>query len=61
MTSLSFYDKINPCIVSELSSSSFHFKIMVDLWGQNCSATVAAIVDCGATALFLSKKFVRRN
>ena len=31
------------------------------LKGQNRSASVAAMVDCGATALFISRKFIKDN
>ena len=60
-TSSSSYNKIDSCVVLELLLSSSHFKIMVGLQGRNCSVSVVAMVDCGATALFLSKEFVRRN
>jgi hypothetical protein len=57
----------NPCnnlsssVVPELKPSDSHFKIKVVLEGRNRSAPVAAMVDCGATALFISERFVRRN
>jgi hypothetical protein len=41
--------------------SSSHFKIRITLKGQNCSASIAAMVDCGTTALFISKRFVKEN
>ena len=58
---LSSCNSINSCVVSELTPSSLHFKIQTTLKGQNCSASVAAMVDCGATALFISRKFIKDN
>ena len=52
-------DKRN--VVPELNPSDSHFKIRVVLEGQNRSALVAAMVDCGATALFISERFVKTN
>ena len=37
------------------------FKIKVILEGWNRSTLVVAIVDCGATTLFISEKFVKEN
>ena len=57
----------NPCnnisssVVPELTPSSSHFKIQITLKGQNCSASVVAMVDYGATALFISKRFIKDN
>jgi hypothetical protein len=52
---------INSCTVPELTPSSSHFKVRITLRGRNRSATVAAMVDSGATALFISKRFVKEN
>jgi hypothetical protein len=52
---------INSCVVSELTPSSSHFKVQITLRGRNCSTTIAAMVDCGATALFISRRFVKKN
>jgi hypothetical protein len=52
---------INSCTVPELMPPSLHFKVQITLRGQNCSATVAAMVNSGATALFISKIFVKEN
>ena len=59
-------NNLKPCnislsVVSEVNSSGSHFKIRVVLEGQNRSASVAAMVDCGATALFISEGFVKEN
>jgi hypothetical protein len=40
---------------------SLHFRVWITLRGRNRSATVAAMVDSGATALFISKRFVKEN
>jgi hypothetical protein len=55
------YDNINSCVIPELTPSSSHFKVQILLKGRNRSASLAAMVDCGATALFISKRFVRDN
>ena len=49
------------CIVPELKSLGSHFKVKVTLKGRNRHASVAAMVDCGATALFISQEFVRTH
>jgi hypothetical protein len=54
-------DNVNSCVIPELTPSSSHFKIQVTLKGRNRSATVAAMVDCGATALFISKRFMKEK
>ena len=59
--SLNSCNNIDACIVPELTPSSSHFKIQVSLKGRNRSASVAAMVDCGATALFISERFVKTN
>ena len=60
-TNLNPCNNIDACIVPELTLSSSHFKIQVSLKGRNCSVSVAAMVDCGATALFISERFVKTN
>ena len=52
---------INSCVISELTPLGSHFKIQITLKGWNRSASAAAMVDCGATALFISKRFVKTN
>ena len=52
---------ISSSVIPELKTSDSHFKIQIVLEGQNRKALVAAMVDCGATALFISKRFVERN
>jgi hypothetical protein len=48
-------NSIDSCVIPELTLSSLHFKVPVILKGQNRSTSLAAMVDCGATALFISK------
>lgn len=52
---------VDSCIIPELTPESSHFKIRITLKGRNRSASVAAMVDSGATALFISKRFVKEN
>lgn len=54
-------NSINSCVIPELERSGSHFKIEVVLKGRNRSASVAAMVDCGATSLFISEEFVKKN
>jgi hypothetical protein len=49
------------CVVPELEPAGSHFRIRVDLRGRNRNASVAAMVDSGATALFISEKFIKEN
>ena len=52
---------VSSSVILELTPSDSHFKIQVILEGQNQSAPVAATVNCSATALFISERFVREN
>ena len=54
-------DSVCSCVVPELKPSNSHFRIKVDLRGHNRNASVAAMVDCGATALFIGDRFVKEN
>jgi Reverse transcriptase (RNA-dependent DNA polymerase) len=54
-------NNIDSCIVPELMPSSSHFKIQVSLKSRNRSTSVVAMVDCRATTLFISERFVKTN
>ena len=54
-------NNIDSCTIPELNLSNPYFKVQVELKGWNCCTTVVAMVDCGATALFISKRFVKTN
>jgi hypothetical protein len=54
-------NNIESCVVPELTPSSPYFKVQVELKGRNHCASVVAMVDCGATTLFISKRFVKTN
>ena len=56
-----FYNNISSCVIPELNPSSSHFKVRINLKGQNHNTFIAAMVDCGATALFISKKFIKKH
>jgi len=56
-----FCDRNRSCIVPELKLSDLHFRIPIGLRGRNRNAFIAAMVDCGATALFISDRFVKEN
>ncbi|KAF8824186.1 hypothetical protein HHX47_DHR8000228 [Lentinula edodes] len=64
MFATSSYDSHPSCTISsirELNSTSPHFRIHARLRGRNHSITTAAMVDCGATALFLNQDFATQN
>ncbi|KAF8824205.1 hypothetical protein HHX47_DHR8000208 [Lentinula edodes] len=64
MFATSSYDSHPSCTIlltRELNSTSPHFQIHARLRGRNHSITTAAMVDCGATALFLNQDFATRN
>jgi hypothetical protein len=64
MLSNSSYDSISSCkisVIHELNPLSSHFHIGVKLRGMNRSLETAAMVDSGATALFLGRKFVEKQ
>ena len=54
-------NNIDSCIIPELNPLNPHFKVQVELKGQNRCMTVAAMVDCGATTLFISERFMKMN
>lgn len=54
------YNSLESCVVPEVNNSSSHFHVWTLLKGRNRSIRVAAMIDLGATALFISKKFVDR-
>jgi hypothetical protein len=54
-------NNIDSCVIPELTPESSHFKIRIALKGRNRSASIAAMVDSGATALFISEQFVKEN
>jgi hypothetical protein len=60
----STYDSISSCIISainEIRPGASHFRIRARIQGRNRSLETAAMIDSGATALFLGKEFVNRN
>lgn len=62
--SVSAYDSIRSCklaLTREIDSSDSHFRVPIHLKGRNRSTDTAAMVDCGATALFLDHNFVSGN
>ena len=62
--SVSAYDSVSSCTLAstrEIDSSSSHFRVRVKLRGRNRSTDTAAMVDCGATALFLDHNFISRH
>lgn len=61
VTSSSFHNDIDSCVVPELTPLNLHFKIQVNLKSQNWSASVVAMVDCSAIVLFISERFVKMN
>src|ERR1700761_144140 len=48
-------------IIPKTCSSKSHFHISCYLEGQNCTTKVAAMVDSGATSLFIDHKFVSKH
>ena len=47
--------------IPETHSSKSHFHISCYLKGQNCTTKVAAMVDSGATSLFINHKFASQH
>ena len=60
-TAPSIYDTVSSCTIPAIDKNSSHFHIKVILKGKNRSARVPAMIDSGATALFISHKFVQKN
>jgi hypothetical protein len=48
---------LNSVIISETKEVKSHFHISCYLKGHHCTTKVAAMVDSGATALFIDKKY----
>src|SRR5690606_22474001 len=60
----SAYDLISFCKISstrELHPGSSHFRVPIELRGRNRAMDKAAMIDSGATALFLDKPIVLAN
>lgn len=59
----SAYDSVSSCNIStalEINPNSSHFRVQIALREQNRNIETAAMVDSGATALFMSKDFIRQ-
>ena len=54
-------NNISSSMLLEVTPMGSLFKIKVILEGWNRSILVVAMVDCGATTLFISEKFVKEN
>jgi hypothetical protein len=54
-------NNIHACIIPELKPLGLHFKVNMTLRGRNRNTSVATMVDCGATALFISERFVKKH
>ena len=52
---------LSSCTVASLDPFSSHFRVYVLLRGNNRSLRTPAMIDSGATALFLSWKFVKKH
>ena len=52
---------LDSCTIPELNPETFHFRIPMTVHGRNKSIEVAAMVDSGATSLFVGQTFVERN
>ena len=52
---------LNSVIIPETKEKSSHFHILCKLSGRHRTVQVAAMVDSGATALFLDKKYADRQ
>jgi hypothetical protein len=48
---------LNSVIISKTKEVKSHFHILCYLKGRHCTVKVAAMVDSGATALFIDKKY----
>lgn len=57
----STYADISSCTVLSLDLFGQHFHIPVLVQGSNRTARVSAMIDSGATALFLSHKFAAKH
>ena len=64
MYNTSAYDSISTCNIStalEINPRSSHFHVEITLKEQNRDIATAAMVDSGATALFMNKEFIRQH
>ena len=58
----SFYDSLPSFKIStiqEINPTSSHFRIQVRIRERGHNIATAAMVDCGATALFVDNEFVK--
>ena len=62
MSPISEYDSVSSCtvpLIREIDPHSPHFRINVTVKGQNHQEETAAMIDSGATALFIGHDFAR--
>ena len=60
----SAYNSTPTCNIStarEIDHASSHFRVQITLREQNCTIATAAMIDSGATALFMNKEFIRQH
>jgi len=55
---LSMFSEISEVYIH---TKSDHFYILITLKGRNKKADIRALVDCGASTLFISKRFVKET
>ena len=61
---ISAYDSVYSCnlnTTNEINSSSSHFRVQVILKGRNRGTGTVAMIDSGATALFLDHSFIKKH
>ena len=59
--STSIYDSISSCRISVYDPNASHFRIPVTIAGLNRSLRTPAMIDSGATALFINRQFVEKH
>ena len=59
--STSIYDSISSCRISVYDPNASHFRIPVIIAGLNRSLRTPAMIDSGATALFINRRFVEKH
>jgi len=58
---LSRYESLSSCTIKNVTPNGHHFRVNVLLKGLHRSVRTPAMIDSGATGLFLNRKFVRRH
>ena len=56
-----FFGSICSCTISESENCDTHFRVDINISGLSTKKTIAAMIDSGATGIFILSSFVCKN